>query len=78
MTLYLMDLQTLQAEKLVDRDGFMQSASFSPDGKQVLLSGSPEAFDGIGKNVRKGQTPSMTDIQLPLKPVCPVRKTLFP
>ena len=38
MTLYLMDLQTLQAEKLVDRDGFMQSASFSPDGKQVLPS----------------------------------------
>ena len=30
----------------------------------MLLSGSPEAFDGIGKNVRKGQTPSMTDIQL--------------
>ncbi|MGX8707396.1 MAG: S9 family peptidase, partial [Bacteroidales bacterium] len=64
MTLYLMDLHTLQAEKLVDRDGFMQGASFSPDGKQVLLSGSPEAFGGIGKNVRKGQTPSMTDIQL--------------
>ena len=63
-TLYLMDLESLQAEKLVDRDGFMQSASFSPDGTQILLSGSPEAFDGIGKNVRKGQTPSMTDIQL--------------
>lgn len=64
MTLYLLDMQTLQAEKLVDRDGFMQGASFSPDGKQILLTGSPEAFDGIGKNVRKGQTPSMTDIQL--------------
>ena len=64
MTLYRLDMQTLQAEKLVDRDGFMQSASFSPDGKQVLLSGSPEAFGGIGKNVGKGQTPSMTDIQL--------------
>ena len=64
MTLYLLDMQTLEAEKLVDRDGFMQGASFSPDGKQILLTGSPEAFDGIGKKVRKGQTPSMTDIQL--------------
>ncbi|MBQ2598139.1 MAG: S9 family peptidase [Bacteroidales bacterium] len=63
-TLYLMDLASLKAEKLVDRDGFMQSAAFSPDGRQVLLSGSPEAFGGIGMNVRKGQTPSMTDIQL--------------
>ena len=63
-TLYLMDLISLKAEKLVDRDGFMQSAAFSPDGRQVLLSGSPEAFGGIGMNVRKGQTPSMTDIQL--------------
>ena len=63
-TLYLLDLETLQAEKLVDRDGFMQEASFSPDGKQVLIGGSPEAFGGIGMNVREGQTPSMTDIQL--------------
>ena len=63
-TLYLMDLASLKAEKLVDRDGFMQSAAFSPDGRQVLLSGSPEAFGGIGMNVHKGQTPSMTDIQL--------------
>ena len=63
-TLYLLDLASLQAEKLVDRDGFMQAAHFSPDGRQVLLSGSPEAFEGVGANVRKGQTPSMYDTQL--------------
>lgn len=28
----------------------MGSASYSPDGKQLLLTGSPEAFGGIGKN----------------------------
>lgn len=62
--LYLLNMETLQAETLVDGDGFMGGAQFSPDGKQVLLGGSPEAFDGIGKNVDPGQTPSMTDQQL--------------
>ena len=64
MSLYLLDMESLQADLLVERDGFMQEAQFSPDGKQVLLGGSPEAFGGIGKNVREGQTPSMIDIQL--------------
>ena len=64
MTLYLMNLQTLQAEKLVDRDGFMQQAAFSPDGKQILLTGSPEAFDRVGMKVRKGQTPSLVETEL--------------
>ena len=63
-SLYRLDVQTLQAERLVDRDGFISGAHFSPDGQQVLLSGSPESLNGIGKNVREGQTPSMTDSQL--------------
>ena len=63
-TLYLLDLETLDAKVLVDKDGFMAGAQFSPDGKKVLLSGSPEAFGGIGKNVKPGQTPSMEDMQL--------------
>ena len=63
-TLYLLDLETLDAKVLVDKDGFMAGAQFSPDGKKVLLSGSPEAFGGIGMNVKPGQTPSMEDMQL--------------
>ena len=63
-TLYLLDLETLSAKVLVDKDGFMAGAQFSPDGKKVLLSGSPEAFGGIGMNVKAGQTPSMEDMQL--------------
>ena len=64
VTLYLLDLETLDARVLVDKDGFMGGAQFSPDGKKVLLSGSPEAFGGIGMNVKPGQTPSMEDMQL--------------
>lgn len=63
-SLYRMDVQTLQAELLVEKDGFLSGAHFSPDGQKVLLSGSPEALNGIGKNVREGQTPSMIDTQL--------------
>ena len=63
-TLYLLDLETLEAKALVEKDGFMGGAQFSPDGRQILLQGSPEAFGGIGMNVKKGQTPSMEDMQL--------------
>ena len=63
-SLYVMDLQTLQTTLVVERDGFIDRALFSPDAKQILLAGSPEALGGIGKNVAEGQTPSMIDRQL--------------
>ena len=82
-TLYKLDLATLQAETLVEEDGFINNAIFSPDMKQVLISGSPEALGGIGKNVREGQTPSMTDGQLFLmnladRSIRPLTKTFNP
>ena len=57
MTLYLMNLETLETQILIDKDGFINGAQFSPDGKQILLSGSPEALNGIGKNVKPDQIP---------------------
>ena len=63
-SLLKMDIQTLHVDTLVRRDGFIGTACFSPDGTQVLISGSPEALGGIGKNVDDGQTPSMIDNQL--------------
>lgn len=82
-SIFRLDLNTLQAETLVDKDGFVSGAYFSPDGKSVLLTGSPEAFDGIGKNVEEGQTPSMIDTQLYLmsladKKVRPLTKDFNP
>ena len=62
--LYLFDLQTLQAKLLVKDDGFLGGAEFSPDGSKALIEGSPEAFEGIGMNVREGQTPNTYDQQL--------------
>lgn len=63
-SLYRLNVQTLQAELLVENDGFIGGACFSPDGERILISGSPESLGGIGKKVKEGQTPSMTDGQL--------------
>ncbi len=75
--------QGLQVETLVDKGEFVNGAQFSPDGKTLLLSGSPEAFDGIGKNVDEGQIPSMIDTQLYLmsladKKIRPMTKDFDP
>ena len=69
---YRLDLGSMNAsgatmpkvETLIEKGEFLNSAQFSPDGKSILVSASPEAFNGIGKNVEEGQTPSMIDTQL--------------
>ena len=81
--LLLIDVASLQADTLVKGDGFINSAKFSPDGKAVAISGSPEALDGIGKNVKEGQTPSMYDYQLYImdladRKITPVTKDFNP
>ena len=82
-SLYRLDLNDMSVEALVEKGEFLNSAQFSPDGKSILVSGSPEAFDGIGKNVEEGQTPSMVDTQLYLmnladKKVRPMTKDFNP
>ncbi len=63
-SLYKMNLQTLEVEEIVSKDGFIGSAVFSPDASKILLTGTPESLGGIGRNVRPDQIPSMTDNQL--------------
>ena len=64
MTLYLLNIETMQEIPLVEKDGFINSGRISPDGRHIAIMGSPEALGGIGKNVSEGMTPSMTDGQL--------------
>lgn len=61
---YRLNLNDMSVETLIEKGEFLNSAQFSPDGKSLLVSASPEAFNGIGKNVEEGQTPSMIDTQL--------------
>lgn len=49
-SLFQVNLETLAVDTLFFENRFMGGASYSPDGKQLLLTGSPEAFGGIGKN----------------------------
>lgn len=82
-SVYRLDLQTMEAEELIDNDGFIFSSVFSPDASKVLVAASPESFDGVGKNVGEGQTPSMYDYQLYLldvagKGVTPLTKDFDP
>lgn len=82
-SLYILDVHTLETTLLVADDGFISNALFSPDATEVLIFGSPEALDGIGKNVKEGQTPSMTDIQLFLmqvtdKTIQPITRSFHP
>lgn len=49
-SLYLVDLETLKVDTLFHEERFLGGAKYSPDGKKLLLTASPEAFGGIGKN----------------------------
>lgn len=80
---YRLNLNDMSVETLIEKGEFLNSAQFSPDGKSILVSASPEAFNGIGKNVEEGQTPSMIDTQLYLmnladKKVRPMTKDFNP
>ena len=63
-TLHLWDDVKKVMTPLVEDDGFISNAIFSPDGSSIAIKGTPEALGGIGKNVKEGQTPSMYDYQL--------------
>lgn len=80
---YRLNLNDMSVETLIEKGEFLNSAQFSPDGKSILVSASPEAFNSIGKNVEEGQTPSMIDTQLYLmtlsdKKVRPLTKDFNP
>ena len=65
MSVFVLDLQTLQLDTLVNRDGFIGGGlTFSPDAKQVAVLGSPECLGGVGNVCGPDLTPSMIDNQL--------------
>ncbi|MDE6422601.1 MAG: prolyl oligopeptidase family serine peptidase [Muribaculaceae bacterium] len=82
-TLFTLDLETMKADTLVNRDGFIGGGFFSPDGRRVAITGSPESLGGIGKNLPEGRVPSMIDTQiyimdLDTKNVTPITKNFNP
>lgn len=63
-TLYKLDLQTMAVDTIWKSNPFVNGATFSPDGKQLLVTGSGEAFNGIGLNIKEGQLSNTYDGQL--------------
>ncbi|MCM1111531.1 MAG: prolyl oligopeptidase family serine peptidase [Clostridium sp.] len=63
-SLYLLDLTDMSVRPIYEKDGFVGAATLSPDGRKVLLTASPEALGGAGRNLAEELTPSMYDYQL--------------
>ncbi|MDD2797487.1 MAG: S9 family peptidase [Bacteroidales bacterium] len=81
--LYRMNIETRQTDTIFEHEKFAVRAMFSPDGKQLLLSGSGEAFGGIGLKITKGQTSNLSDMQaflmdLGSKKIEPITKDFNP
>lgn len=64
VTVYLLDVTTMKAEMLIDREISFTNAILSPDASQIAVMGSPEIFGGIGNVLGEGVIPSLTDIQM--------------
>ena len=60
-TLYRLNLETMVVDTIWKDQRYAYSAQFSPDGKQLLIQGAPEAFNGIGINIKEGQIASSYD-----------------
>ena len=80
---FVLDAKTLKVDTLLVGAEFLGSGSFSPDAKQVLFMGNPEAFDRIGCQLPQSVTPSMTENELFLfdiatKKVTPLTKDFDP
>lgn len=63
-SLYRLDLQTMAVDTIWQNAPYVNQAAFSPDGKQLLVAGTGDAFDGIGLNIRAGQQANDYDGQL--------------
>lgn len=62
-TLFEIDLTTMKADTLIGWQPYGNGGFYSPDGKQILLTGGPEAYGSIGKNCRNHPIANDFDVQ---------------
>ena len=82
-TLFELDLETLQADTIIKDEPFLKGGYYSPDGKQLLLLASPEAFGGLGKNCGNHPLANDYDVQgflmnLSTREISPITKEFNP
>lgn len=82
-SLFLLDLQKGNVDTVWMNQRFVNGAKFSPDAKQIIFTGGPDAFDAIGKNIAKNQIANSYDTQafimdLGTKKIMPITKNFYP
>ncbi|MFR9166189.1 MAG: prolyl oligopeptidase family serine peptidase [Dysgonomonas sp.] len=83
LSMFRLNMETHAVDTLWIGEPYAYDAIFSPDGKKILITGSPQAFDNIGLNTTKGETPNSYDNQcfimdLSTKQIEPVTKNFNP
>ncbi|MDE7437899.1 MAG: prolyl oligopeptidase family serine peptidase, partial [Muribaculaceae bacterium] len=78
-----LDLTTLRTDTIFRHDGYINSAVYSPDARQLFICGAAQAFDGIAAEVGNHPIPNEYDIQgyiytIADKKVIPVTKNFRP
>ncbi|MBR1593767.1 MAG: S9 family peptidase [Alloprevotella sp.] len=63
-TVVAMDAYTGQVDTLLRDEAFLGELYFSPDASQILVKASPGAFEGIGAELKEGQTANAFDYRL--------------
>ncbi|MDR1883690.1 MAG: prolyl oligopeptidase family serine peptidase [Prevotella sp.] len=82
-SMFRLDIPTMTVDTLWTNEGFASRASFSPDGKKILISGSGEAFGGVGQNIDAGQIANSYNslafiMDLATKQIDPITKNFDP
>ncbi len=63
VSLYEVDMQNFDVDTILNNQEFLNQAVYSPDGKELLITAGPEAFDKVGMNCGEHKIPNNYDTQ---------------
>ena len=83
MSVYEVDMQDFSTDTIFTEEPFINDVNYSPDGRQLLIMGTPSAFDGIGLNCGEHKIANDYDIQafimdMDSKDILPISKDFAP
>lgn len=82
-SIYQYSLIDNKMDTLIENDGFVSSAQYLMDGKNIVLKASNEAFNSIGSTLKKNQIPNAFNysvylMNLETKEITPIGKNFSP
>lgn len=63
-TLVQLDVKSMKADTIINANPYITGASYSPDAKKLMVTGSPRAFGEVGLNAGNHPIPNDFDAQL--------------